>query len=148
MEILNAKIKLTFSHDFKINDKKFKSLFDDAIKSKPALIAFDLDFSYDGLEGAAHGIQIDPDTIESGTYKVSLKSGEEYSITADCVANVELMFMSEKQLSSFSKSNSTGKIKCSIASVCNNGTSRNSYWSMECSPYISLSSDAIHITEI
>ena len=34
MEILNAKIKLTFSHDFKLNDKKFKPLFDEAIKSK------------------------------------------------------------------------------------------------------------------
>jgi hypothetical protein len=146
MEFLSAKIKLNFSHIFKLNDKKFKPLFDEAIKSKPALIAFDLDFSYDGLEGAAHGIQIDPDTIESGTYTVELQDGEEYVISADCVANVDLIFMSEQQLSSFNKANASGNIKSSIASICNNGTSKKNYWSMECSPYISLSNNVIQIS--
>jgi len=147
MEFLSAKIKLNFSHNFKLNDKKFKPLFDEAIKSKAKLIAFDLDFSYDGLEGAAHGIQIDPDTIESGSYSVTLKEGEEYVITADCNANVDLIFMSEKHLKSFNDAKSIGKMKSSIASICNNGTTKSSYWSMECSPYISLSNDSIVITE-
>ena len=147
MEFLSAKIKLNFSHNFKLNDKKFKPLFDEAIKSKTKLIAFDLDFSYDGLEGAAHGIQIDPDTIEDGSYAVTLKDSDEYVISAECIANVDLIFMNEKHLNSFKNANSTGKINCSIASICNNGTSKSSYWSMECLPYISLNNNSIKIIE-
>lgn len=147
MEFLSAKIKLNFSHSFNLNDKKFKPFIDEAIKTKSELIAFDLDFSYDGLEGPAHGIQIEADTIESGTYQVSIQDGDSYVISAKCVANVDLIFMSDQQLSSFNKANLSGKIKCSIASVCNNGTSKKNYWSMECMPYILLSNEEIKITE-
>ncbi|MEI6882072.1 MAG: hypothetical protein WCK82_12185 [Bacteroidota bacterium] len=147
MEFLSAKIELNFSHNFNLNDNKFKPLFDEAIKAKPVLIAIDLDFSYEGLEGAAHGIQIDPDTIENGTYQVTNQDGDSYNLTAKCTANVDLIFMSKEHLSSFNKANSSGNIECSIASICNNGTSKKNYWSMECMPYISLGNEEIKILE-
>ena len=147
MDVLNCTINLKFDHKFKLNNKKFQILFEDSIKSKPNLMAFDIDFNFEGLEESSltNGIQIEPDVIETGNYEVKNLADDEFMITANLKANVELVFMSEKQSAAFKDSIKYDKLVSSIASICNNGTNKKSYWSMECVPYISLKNDEIRI---
>jgi hypothetical protein len=147
MDLLTCTINLKFEHKFKLNDKKFQILFEDAIKSKPNLMAFDIDFNFSGLEESSLtlGIQIEPDVIENGNYSVKNLVDDEFVINANLKANVELVFMSEKQSAAFKDSIKDNNLVSSIASICNNGTNKKSYWSMECVPYISLKNDEIQI---
>jgi len=147
MDFLTCTINLKFEHKFKLNDKKFKILFEEAIKPQSNLMAFDIDFNYSGLEESSLtlGIQIEPDVIENGNYSVKNLVDDEFVINANLKANVELVFMSEKQSTAFKDSIKNNKLVSSIASICNNGTNKKSYWSMECVPYISLKNDEIQI---
>jgi hypothetical protein len=147
MDLLTCTINLKFEHKFKLNDKKFQLLFEDAIKSKPNLMAFDIDFNFSGLEESslALGIQIEPDVIESGNYAVKNLVNDEFIINANLKANVELAFMSEKHSTAFKNSIKDNKLVSSIASICNNGANKKSYWSMECVPYITLKNEEIQI---
>ena len=145
MEFLNCKLNLNIKKSIPIIDKQFEKFFSEAIVAKPNFLAFDLDFDYDGVVGAT-GAQVNPDTVASGTYSIVKISDSEYELNAKCEVTAEFMFMNESASKSFQKAMSNGKLVIAIASLCNNGQNKKTFWSMECNPYVMLNIDEAGIS--
>jgi len=111
------------------------------------LIAFDLDFKYEGLGDLGRGFQVNRDNVVEGNYTISAKDGGAYEIKACCVINDDLMFSDEKDHATFAKALKSEALSVSISSVCNNGESRETYWSMECDPSIKINNKQINFKE-
>jgi hypothetical protein len=143
MEVISYAISLDFVATFKPTNAKFKKLLDESIKAKPSFMAFDLDFKFEGLGKLGCGCQVNKGNVSKGQYSFSAKDGDVYEIKAHCGINDDLMFRDEKVHAAFAKSVGANALSVSISSVCNNGESRQTYWSMECDPYINLDNKQI-----
>jgi hypothetical protein len=147
MKLKNFRVKMNFSRQFRPSDKEFQKLFGDAIKVNPSKIAFDLDFKFEGMVGEAMGVQIEQSSMASGDFSVVPDANDLLVLKAAGDADIELMFFNDAHLSAFETSLKGGSLKIAIASICNNGGNRKTFWSMACEPALELDSAEARISE-
>ena len=147
MEVKNFRIDMNFSREFRPSDKDFGKLFSDAIKVVPSKIAFDLDFKFKGMVGEAMGVQIEQSSMTSGDFSVSPGANDMLILRVAGAADVELMFFNDAHLKAFEASLKGGSLTIAIASICNNGGNRKTFWSMACEPLLELDSSEAKIAE-
>lgn len=144
MKFHDCEINIKTIKNFGLSDEKYKKLFLDALNENPCFLAFDIDFDYDGVV-AKTGTQINRGSIKHGSYSIENIGENEFSIKAHCVANAELMFMNESGFNAFKKALADEKLRITIMSVCNNGESKETFWSMACPTPLVLNSEECFI---
>ena len=147
MKVKNFRIKMNFSRQFRPSDKDFQKLFGDALKVVPSKIAFDLDFKFEGMVGEAMGVQIEQSSMTSGDFVVAPDANDLLVLKAAGEADIELMFFNDAHLNAFEASLKGGSLEIAVASICNNGGNRKTFWSMACEPALELDSAEASISE-